>query len=377
MDAIRRFKEQQERKKQEENERKVQEKLSTLEHRANQGDRKAKIVLKQIERSKEEREKEPEVSQKSHKQQNGGNKTARNTSASNNGFAPPKPKPKPIVTDFEELMRLAKQNNNEIRREKTPPPPPAPKAQPIARRKPIERVAGSVAPVTVPSRAYPRDDNVDNLSRNKPKPPLPAPSLSLKEKEEFIRRLAAARGQANANQSSRPLPSQRPIASSSDNHRLPMRPQTSFKDTRMRPQPYPPRGRPMYHQAPPSRYDIDRYRGPQSRYGGYDDYDDEEEDDYEDEYEQDDFVVDDEDEDVQAELSKTIKSVFRYDKRRCDRREEELDRQYRAIGNVNTFEDLEREERRASRLAAAEDARAQREEEERKRLKKMRKEGKA
>lgn len=91
-----------------------------------------------------------------------------------------------------------------------------------------------------------------------------------------------------------------------------------------------------------------------------------------DEYESDGFVVNEDNDDVQDELRKTLRTVFRYDKRRCDLREEELDRQYRAIGRVSTLEDLEREERRAARLAAAEDAEAFRQEEEHKRKKKLR-----
>lgn len=106
-------------------------------------------------------------------------------------------------------------------------------------------------------------------------------------------------------------------------------------------------------------------------------YDDEDEDEYEedDEYdeEMDDFIVDDEEDEAKAELDKTLKHMFRYDKRKSDLREMECDREYRQIGRVANFEDLEREERRASRLAAIEDARALKEEEDRKRAKLLRK----
>lgn len=97
----------------------------------------------------------------------------------------------------------------------------------------------------------------------------------------------------------------------------------------------------------------------------YDDYYDDE-----DEYDElDDFIDDGDDDDAQLELSKTLKSVFGYDRQKYAKREALLDaqaeREYRAIGKVQTFEDLEREERRSAKLAAREDKIAEREEEER------------
>lgn len=279
LEAIRKFKEQQERKKREELERKVQDKLSTLEHRASKGDRKAKQELKRIEKIKEERPKLP----------------------------PPKPVPprvepkqppktrKPAETDFDELIRIAKQNTNEIR----------------------------------------KHEKAQTESKLKPKP-KPDPIVKLRSDAVVEPRL-------EQKLKSKPKPSQvhrpRPISGAYEQHRHSK----------------------LIHA--PMRMTV------------ADNYDDEYED--EDDYESDGFVVDDEYDDAREELSKTIKSVFRYDKRRCDLREEEIDRQYRAIGRVSTFEDLEREERRASRLGAVEDARALRDEEERKKMKRLRLNGRS
>lgn len=282
LEAIRKFKEQQERRKREELEKKVQDKLSTLEHRASKGDRKAKQELKRIEKIKEERPKLPPPKQP------GQPKLEQKQ--------PVKGK-KRTETDFEELMRLAKQNTNEIKK-------PA-KAEPEPKLKPKPKPMVKTRPETV----------VD---------PRPEQKLKLKPKPDQMHK-------------------PRPIPGAHE----------------------PPRHQ-KYMKAPVSM----RMR---HNYGN--DYDDEYED--EDDYESDGFVVDDEYDDAREELNQTLKTVFRYDKRRCDLREEEIDRQYRAIGRVSTFEDLEREERRASRLAAMEDARALKEEEERKRLKKLRLKGRS
>jgi len=287
LDAIRKFKELQEKRKREEDEKKIRDKLSTLEHRASQGDRKAKQELKKIETLKEECNRAPKP------------QSVPKSAPSQISSTVSKKKPD---TDFEELMRLAKQNANQIKRQPEPEPS----------RKSI--VKSQVAPP-------------------KSKPRKPSPTIA-------------------------------------PSHPISSRPKATHRSNISRP-PDPPRSSQMHRRPPvatvpmpgPSRYIINR-----NRYR----YEDEEDEEDEDDYESDDFVVDEEDNDVQDEVRKTIRSVFRYDKRRCDLREEELDRQYRAIGRVSTFEDLEREERRASRLAAAEDARALREEEERKKLKKLR-----
>lgn len=274
LDAIRRFKQQQEEKKREDNERRIKEKLSTLEHRASQGDRKAKQELKkleQFEKQQDEIKKRPQP-------------------ATSHRVQPPQSRPRSHKheTDFEELMKLAKQNNNEIRI------------------------------LDKPQEHKNRPDDEVKKDRRHEQKKCDHNERKIKDKLSVLDH-RAPQGDRRARPLSRPV--SRPV-----------------------PRPVP---RPVIRH--PNDYDQD-----------------------EDDSDLDDFVVDDEEEDVQAELSQTLKSVFRYDKRRCDLREAEIDRQYRAIGNVRTFEDLEREERRASRLAAAEDARAQREEDERKRLKRIR-----
>lgn len=322
LDAIRRFKEQQERKKQEDDEKKVKEKLSTLEHRAAQGDRKAKQELKRIEKVREERSKIPELQPE--RKYDGQTKyvskpnDASTTRATNS-------KQRRVETDFDELMRLAKSNNNQIRREDEPKN--CAQSSKIVKKNPDDRDREKRSYPDV--KITPKDVKIVLNSKLKHD----------EKRKQFVdpRNLS---------------------------HRLLHQATTSKRATcvpsQMIRKPLPP---------PPDRFARDY---PVRRYNhAYDD--DYDEDDYEqDDYEQDDFVVDGDDEDVSDEVRRTIKSVFRYDKRRCDLREEELDRQYRSIGKVSTFEDLEREERRASRLAAAEDAKEFRDEEERKRLKKVR-----
>lgn len=290
LEAIRRFKEQQERKKRDELEKKVQEKLSTLEYRASKGDRKAKQDLKKIEKIKEERPKlpPPKPAEPARLEQKQVSKTKRAT-----------------ATDFEELMKLAKQNSNEIRRSEKPEPETKlkPKQKPIVKTKP--------EPVVEP-----RSEHKPKLKPNS----IPNPGSNM-----------------NLNLKPKPMLQPKPIPSTYEAPRHQKYIKPPVRPVRM----------------------MRRYE-----------YEDEYEE--EDDYEADGFVVDDEYDDAREELSKTLKSVFRYDKRRCDLREEEIDRQYRAIGRVSTFEDLEREERRASRLAALEDAKALKEEEERKRMKKLR-----
>lgn len=298
LEAIRRFKEQQEKKKRDEDERKIRDKLSTLEHRASQGDRKAKQELKRIERIQEQRKKIIEHEQKPSPPVKAGRIGWQNTGSQSSSASS---KAKKDETDFDELMRLAKQNNNEIRKPEEPSPKPSiqtKKSQPIVTKN-RERITPLTSAITIiPARPQPQRA-MPNLHKQT------RPQVSTEAMENFKRRQMAMR-LAAANRS--------------------------------------------------QRYDPV----------------DEDDDDEDEGSDLDDFVVDDDEEDVQAELSQTLKSVFRYDKRRCDRREAEIDRQYRIMGNSGTFEDLEREERRASRLAAAEDARAQREEDERKRLKKLR-----
>lgn len=296
MDAIRKFKESQERKKREEDERKIKEKLSTLQHRASQGDRKAKSELRKIEQVNEEKNKQPS---------NGNDLKSSHLhhhSSSKNGNHPrgadrTTPRPKQKEADFEELMKLAKKNNNEMR---LPEEKKVEKPKPIGDKRPIKKVAEE------PPR--PRDFSVQKQTTT--------PKATL---------MRCASGKLAQHQ--------------------PIHPKLPTPAT-------------VIHRQPVPSYSRMRQ------------YDDEEPED--DQYEDDGFVVDEDEDEAREELQRTLKSVFRYDRRRCDLREEELDRQYRAIGKVTTFEDLEREERRASRLAAMEDARAQREEEERKRLKKIR-----
>lgn len=313
IDAIKRFKEQQEQKKREENERKIQEKLNTLEHRSTQGDRKAKQELKKI-RNKIENPPPPPPSQSSSK--------LHKREASKDVTNRPKSKSKSAATfNFEELMNVAKQNNNQIR-EKPQPKPPSPETLRIPKKKP----------------------SIQNLE------PIRQPKPNREPVRTTNNRASRETQPTNRNvHQSRNIPQSRNVAQSSRNI-LP------------RSAPPPRESYPPFRNFPSHEHLMHQRRPMPST-----SREEEEED-----YESDGFVVSDGEDDAQAELAETLRSVFRYDRRRCDLREEELDRQYRAIGNVSTFEDLEREERRAARLAAAEDARAQREEDERKRLKKLR-----
>lgn len=297
LDAIRKFKEAQERKKKEQDEKKIQEKLSILQHRASQGDRKAKTELKKIEKIKEDRSKvrddqdypstRPGFAQSNqsikhgHRQGDSYNKTIT--------------RPKQKEADFDELMNIAKKNNNEMRL----PEQKKSFEKQSSDKQPIKRICREQLPA-------PR------ASVQQPVKPLPGP------------------------QAIRPAQNNRPIQSR-------ISPQST-----------------VIHRQPAPSFSRGRR------------FEDEGPDDEDDEYEDDGFIVDEDEDEAREELQRTLKSVFRYDRKRCDLREQELDREYRAIGKVTTFEDLEREERRASRLAAMEDAKALREEEERKRLKKMR-----
>lgn len=309
LDAIRKFKQEQEEKKKLEYDRKEREKLTTLEHRAAQGDRKAKTQLKQIEKVQEDRGRSKDL-QKNHTSRASSSaadqRSADDRSTKQNGKTFSN-RPKQSGLDFDELMKLASSNTNEVKHEERRKPIPK-------QRRPIDRIQSSV----------------QHTSRER------LASSTVQEGKELV---------ASKSITKQPVkvvgPSKAPQPSVSHIERRPM----------------------MKYQAPGHA----RPRVPARRDYYGDDYDDED-----DEYESDGFIVDEDDDEVKDELNKTLRTVFRYDKRRCDLREQELDRQYRAIGRVNTFEDLEREERRASRLAAAEDAEAQRDLEERKRLKRQR-----
>lgn len=326
-EAIKKFKLQLEQKKRDEYDRKVQGKLSTLKHRAAQGDKKAKQQLKIIEKEDQERSK-PSEPQKSHvvsKERASLDAQSSSKSIGGSNTKCPASRPKKLETDFEELMKLAVNNKNEVKHE-------------VVREK-----------RTVDRNKLPRlPPNVHVADRGPALPALPQPGTQAK---------VIARKPSQ--------PELRQISSSSHMQTTSghlRRPQPSVSNCVRRP----------VISEPATAYQA-RPRLPVRRaYRDDDEYDAEEGDD---DYESDGFVVHDEDDEVRDELDKTIRTMFRYDKRRCDLRERELDRQYRAIGRVSTFEDLEREERRASRLAAAEDARAFREEEERKRLKKMKLKG--
>lgn len=356
LDAIRKFKQQQEERKRQEDERKVQEKLTTLEHRAARGDKKAKSQLKQIEKVQEEKIKPPTQSKQLDNRDTYGYKTSRDRPAGSSHSSSSDDKSKNsarklknvIETDFEELMRLAKNNTNEIRR----PQEDKPKEQP-AKRIPVRH------PKTEPTRTAPVSA-VDRKEAPVYKKQLHASATNLKSIHKPASEPRPGISRNNPHSQKPPLQRQPPNSASTRHPQQLSRPRLPPPHNHLAAQQCLQRPTPPHHRLPPMR---------RSYYGGHDDYDDEDED----EYESDGFVVNEDDEEVQDELSKTLKSVFRYDKRRCDLREQELDRQYRAIGRVSTFEDLEREERRASRLAAIEDARAQREEDERKRLKKLRK----
>lgn len=304
IDAIRRFKEQQEQKKREEDERRIKEKINTLEHRAAQGDRKAKQELRKIENIKEERKNNPEsqVKQSNNQSHNRLNGSELGQSRPSRSTAPTK-RPQNVETDFEELMRLAKQNTNEIKK----PDPPKQTREEVKQK----------------SEAY--RDKEPTTSKNDVGPSRVPQPVTNKLRPQAKQPHSEATKQRN---DSKPLPS------------LEQRIQA--------------------HKRKESALSLSRNRHVP------------EFDEDEDNYESDGFVVDDEGDDARDELDRTLKSMFRYDKRKCDLREQELDRQYRAIGRVSTFEDLEREERRASRLAAAEDAAALKAEEDRKRKKKLR-----
>lgn len=331
LEAIRRFKEQQELKKRQEDEKKIKQKLSTLEHRASQGDRKAKQELKKferIEKIEEERRKNPELFKKPVSNQS--NRNAKQEANSKPSTS--RPKFKKDETDFDELMRLAKQNNNEINRA-VPPPTPKRSDRPTLRKfDPIPIIDPISQPSTI-TTVQPKLKKGDSR---------PQSSRDLDSDRVSIRR-------------------ELPIGATS----------SRVHESRLKLSDDVPKSQKQKEMA--MRLAAARYRAQQQvRY--LEDCDDENDDYDEDDDDDDlrDFVVDDDEEDARAELNRTLKSVFRYDKRRCDLREAEIDRQYRALNRGGTFEDLEREERRASRLAAAEDARAEKEEEERKRLKKIR-----
>ena len=326
LDAIRRFKEQQERKKLEETERKIQEKLSTLEHRAAQGDRKAKTELKVFERNKEQEKQDKQeldhTARNNRATKDGRKKETKPPIVSHNGPT------KRVMTDFDELMRLAKNNTNEIRREEPKPVPTIKRIQRV-QKKPEESIsnpsqASTSKPVVRPQQLTHQHKNVQKQQAKESY--SPPPTLRV------------------------PPPTSR-------------LPPTSAR--------LPPARLPAA-RLPPVRLPPTRLPPPSHSRVQYSRYDEDDEDFEDDDYEQDDFVVDEDDDDTQNEVSKTIRSVFGYDRRRCDLREAELDRQYRQIGRVSTFEDLEREERRASRLAALEDAQELRVEEERKKMKRMR-----
>lgn len=310
IDAIRRFKEQQEQKKQEQDERKIQDKISTLAHRASQGDRKAKIELRKIEKIKEEANREPQPQEKQIFARNStpSQSTKPSQNDSKKAATAPAKRIQKVETDFDELMKLAKNNSNEI---KKPPPPPPPPPKPVLQK--------------------------------------------VKRKQEVKERPAVVKVEVQKARVPQPMPSQMKLQAKPQAKPVQPRETKPPADSRMsldqRIQAH--KRREAFLQTARGRHMFDRA----------------EEDD---EYESDGFVVNEDDDDVQDELRKTLKTVFRYDRRRCDLREEELDRQYRAIGRVSTFEDLEREERRAAKLAAAEDAEAHRQEEERKRKKKLR-----
>lgn len=329
LDAIRRFKSEQELKKKEDEEKKIKEKMAILEHRAAQGDRKAKIDLKKFKDAIEK----PPPDPKTHV-------TSSLPLSKHSNKAPNKPpvaaqackKQKPPA-DFEELMKIAKQNATAgpkpiAKPQQQPPPPPPPQPAPalpvrtgmVARKVIKKPEPGRIkTPAPISNRAPPRNPNVSQPTRPAITSQASRPSTNQQVSRSFP-----------AHRAHRPIPANQ-VA----------------------------RG---FHPSHAPRYRRDDY------------YDDEDED--EDEYESDGFVVDEEDDDIQSELRNTIRSVFNYDKRRCDLREMELDREYRAIGPVSTFEDLEREERRASRMAAVEDAKELRLEEERKRAKLAKKAGK-
>lgn len=317
LDAIKRFKEQQEQKKREEDERKIREKLNTLEHRSTHGDRKAKQVLKKIRDTIEKPPPPQTPTSSSHKRE-----SSRNTTSTQSVT---KPKPKTSSNfDFEELMKIAKQNKDKAREK----------------------------PQTLPTLS-----DIVSVPKKNPLNKTPEPTRQVKSKPKSIEPERSNKAPA------REIPQIRNVAPPPQSRDRPQKnmPPRDIQPRNMPPKNMPPRDMPpKYRDYPPQRQMMPSRRPIPSTSR------------YEDEYESDGFVVSDEDDDARAELNETLRSVFRYDRRRCDLREEELDRQYRAIGNVSTFEDLEREERRASRLAAAEDARALRDEEERKRLKKLR-----
>lgn len=335
LEAIRRFKEQQERKKKEEEEKKIKEKLITLEFRATHGDRKAKQELKRIESIKQNCNKQPELQQSDNNLERRSNKPKSNLSINKNNELATKSKQsikfKKVETDFDELMKLAKQNTNEI---KKPPLSPSSRSD-----KPKQQE---------------RKKKLDSVSNIKEKVPISKHNSLIPDKKskQEVKRVENNKQDRNRKPDVRPTTFNH-IASNS----------CKLKADHIIGKNFVQRAAHIYN-APARNRPIGSHYG---SINGY--YRDEDE---EDDYEADGFVVDDGDDDAQDELRKTLKSVFRYDRRRCDLREEELDRQYRAIGRVSTFEDLEREERRASRLAAEEDSKALREEEERKRLKKIR-----
>lgn len=108
LDAIRKFKELQARKKEEEKLKFNESKLSTLEHRAAQGDKKAKRQLKDLEQAKvDQNAREAKEALRKEKERERKNKI--------NEVAPPRPHvTKEVRKDysFEELMQIAKKNKN-------------------------------------------------------------------------------------------------------------------------------------------------------------------------------------------------------------------------------------------------------------------------
>lgn len=372
LDAIRRFKQEQELKKREEEEERLKAKLSTLKHRANQGDRKAKQELKKLEQIEEERNKRPpDYGQQQQKNVNKATSSSGHQQSNDQkqkSLANKKPVKK-VEMDFDELMSIAKKNINEIKK-------PAESQKSEEKTQKINKIKKKVVVDAIDWDEVDRRNkssekvkslkivdvkgptNKQTLSKAKvpidPKKALQDERIQAAKRREAAMAAAAARRAASSNASINEAPTRgkfqmqynRPSVSSSSSH--------------------------IHHNRPPMQvHQLDYRDRVRNR---YDDYDEEEEED-EDDYQADGFVVDDDEDDAQDALRETLRTVFRYDRRRCDLREEELDRQYRAIGSVNNFEDLEREERRASRLAAAEDAKAQRDEDERKRLKKIRLKG--
>lgn len=350
LEAIRKFKEQQEKKKVQDEERRIQEKLSTLNHRAAQGDKKAKSSLIKIEKIEKEKSLVDNLAKSQHV--NRSSKSGSSSQTKQNGNKPNKgttiSKPKVSEFNFEDLMKMAKQNTNQMVK---PTPQVAAIQETVPEvavfkksKEPLERRKVQV----VERRINERERLPPPVHRQAPHVERTAKSVPIHRGPQVERIVKSTPIKTDRIVNQRSLVANKNIVHNAPSNRMIIQSSGSSSSS-------------QYQQ---NRIITNRPRivhRPRE-----DDYDD---DDYDD---LDDFVVEDEEDEVdeqEEELRRTLKSVFRYDKRRCDRREEELDRQYRAIGRVSTFEDLEREERRASRLAAMEDAEAQREEEDRKRKK--------